>query len=144
MRWSDADLANFRQRRGGEIVADETNRRAKFGNVRTQVGGRKFDSKLEASRWQELEQMQQLGAIKNLRHWVPFALIADGGGMVGTYVADYVYDDAKTGQQIVEDAKGMETPLFKWKARHFKAQFKFEITVVKRVSHERKRSRRAE
>jgi hypothetical protein len=133
MRWSDGDLANFRQRRGGQLVADETIQQTKFRNVRVEVNGRKFDSKLEASRWQELEQMQQLGAIRNLRPQVPFALVADGGALVGTYVADYVYEDAKTGQQIVEDAKGMETPLFRWKARHFKAQYKFEITVIKRV-----------
>jgi hypothetical protein len=133
-RWTDADLQAHQQRNGrAQIVSRETNLPHKFANVRTDLNGRKFDSKLEASRWQELEQMQALGAIKNLRPQVPFALVADGGALVGTYVADYVYDDAKTGQQIVEDAKGFETPLFKWKARHFKAQYKTEISVIKQT-----------
>jgi hypothetical protein len=37
----------------------------------------------------------------------------------------------ENGEQIVEDVKGVKTPLFKWKARHFRAQYKRDIRLTR-------------
>lgn len=125
MRWTEEQLAAHQRRQ--PLTAG-----SKFGNKRTEVNGRKFDSKLEASRWQELEQQQALGVIEDLRGQVPFPLMVNGE-MVGSYVADAVYRVKQTQQRIVEDSKGRETDLFRWKAKHFRIQYGFDITLIRKT-----------
>lgn len=125
MRWSEQDLTDHLTRNG---QPRPINPRAKFKNIRTEVGGKKFDSKLEATRYQELEQLEALKVIRDLRAQVQFPLMV-GEHYIGCYVADAVYFDAKTGRKIVEDSKGVPTPLFRWKAKHFRAQYGFDITI---------------
>lgn len=127
MRWTEDQLRAHQQRAPMPKTSP-------FKNVRTTDGdGRVHASKLECSRWQELKQLEAFGEIRKLRAQVPFALTAENGAHVGVYIADAVYEDAKTGKEIVEDSKGRETPIFKWKARHFKAQYGFEITIVRKA-----------
>ena len=47
----------------------------KYGNKKVMYAGQKFDSKLEAHRWAELEIMRKAGLIGDLRRQVPFELI---------------------------------------------------------------------
>lgn len=134
LRWSEDQLRAHQQR---TPLPQKPN--AKFKHIRvTDADGRTHDSKLECSRWQELQQLEAMKVIRDLRPQVPFALntvTADGSvALVGTYVADAVYTDVRTGKEIVEDSKGSgDTPLFRWKARHFKAQYRKEITIVRKV-----------
>ncbi|WP_416330616.1 DUF1064 domain-containing protein, partial [[Clostridium] innocuum] len=50
-------------------------KKSKYGAVKTEVDGIKFDSKHEALRYQELRLLEQAGEITNLRLQVPFELI---------------------------------------------------------------------
>jgi hypothetical protein len=50
----------------------EKPKKSKYGAVKTEVDGIMFDSKREASRYQELRLLEQAGEITNLRLQVPF------------------------------------------------------------------------
>ena len=110
-------------------------RRNKFGAKRTKMDGYTFDSKAEARRYTELRALEQAGAITGLRRQVRYPLTAHGV-KIGHYVADFVYVQAD-GAEVVEDVKGIETQLFRWKARHFAAEYGREIEVV-HMTRERK------
>lgn len=94
-----------------------TPKKSKYGAVKTEADGIMFDSKREASRYQELRLLEQAGEITNLRLQVPFELIPKSKyGMPIRYIADFTYNDGN-GQLIVEDAKGVKTPVYRIKRR---------------------------
>ena len=97
-------------------------RRNKFGAKRTTVNGITFDSKWEATRWQELTLLQKAGKIAGLRRQIPFPLMVNGH-LVATYIADAVYVDVATGERVVEDSKSPATltPEFRIKAKLLEA-----------------------
>lgn len=102
----------------------------KYRNVKVRaIDGTVFDSHKEARRWQELLLLQKAGEITELRRQVEYELIPaqyetyerygkdgkrlkDGVRLLErkvTYVADFVYTITETGENIVEDAKGVRT-----------------------------------
>ncbi|WP_336579383.1 DUF1064 domain-containing protein [Alcaligenes sp. CHO6] len=87
----------------------------KYGNRKTVIDGIQFPSKLEATRYQQLKLLERAGQITGLELQPRFELIpkqrrADGKAeRACEYVADFRYTDARTGQQVIEDAKGMRT-----------------------------------
>lgn len=95
-------------------------RRGKYGAVKATVDGIRFDSKLEAARWQELLLLQKAGMISGLQRQVPFDLTLNGH-LICRYVADFVYTTTETGETTVEDAKGILTPEFRLKAKMMEA-----------------------
>ena len=93
----------------------------KYGNKMTVVDGETFASKLEARRYRELVIMQLAGAITDLKTQVayvlcPYVVIAGRKRPAIRYIADFVYTDDE-GKTVVEDAKGVLTPVYKLK-RH--------------------------
>ena len=66
---------------------------SKHRAVKTVVDGLTFDSKLEARVWGELKLRQFAGEIRKLRRQVRFSLFAPGGEHLGTYAADFVFDE---------------------------------------------------
>ena len=108
-------------------VRAKTRRRysTKYGNCRVEVDGIKFDSKGEGKRWLDLQLLATDGRITGLERQVRFPLEVDGQRS-GCYVADFVY--FRGSERIVEDVKGMKTPLYKWKSKHFAAQYGREIS----------------
>ncbi len=101
-------------------------RRSKFNATRVEHDGLKFASKKEARRHADLKRLERAGAIHNLETQVRIALHTMGGEVVGHYVADFRYLLPGRGV-VVEDAKGFKTDLYRWKARHFKAEYGVEI-----------------
>lgn len=89
----------------------------KYYNIKTKSSdGILFDSKREASRWEQLRLLQRAGKIQDLGRQVKFVLIPaqrdDKGKLIErevAYKADFVYLDLETGKTVVEDAKGMKT-----------------------------------
>lgn len=87
----------------------------KYGNRKVVLDGHTFDSKREAGRYGELKLLERAGQITGLELQPRFELIpkqrrADGRAeRACEYVADFRYMDASTGQQVIEDAKGMRT-----------------------------------
>jgi hypothetical protein len=77
-----------------------------------------YASAKEARRAADLKLLAKAGKIGALREQVPYILIPSQvhpqtlahQERACKYVADFVYEDALTGEQIVEDAKGMRTP----------------------------------
>lgn len=102
----------------------------KYYNVKTRaLDGTVFDSLKEARRWDELLLLQRARKITELRRQVKYELIPaqyetyerygkkgqrlkDGVRLLEKsvcYVADFVYTIAETGENIVEDSKGVRT-----------------------------------
>ena len=103
---------------------------SKYHAKKVYWNGEVFDSKKEWRRWMDLLQLEYAGKIKSLKRQVPFLLIPaqyetyerysektgkrlkDGKRCLEhelSYVADFTYYDAETGEYIVEDAKGVRT-----------------------------------
>ena len=97
-------------------------RRNKFGAKKTTVGGLRFDSKWEATRWGQLELLQKAGKITGLQRQVKFPLMVNGH-LVCTYIADFSWTDTETGERTVSDAKSPATltPEFRIKAKLLEA-----------------------
>lgn len=103
----------------------------KYGNRKVStIDGEVFDSQREATRYQELKLLERAGAIKDLKRQVSYELIPTqrepntlnkidskrGRVIQGkviekavSYIADFVYTDAATGEVVVEDTKGFRT-----------------------------------
>lgn len=102
----------------------------KLRNKKVSVNGILFDSKREASRYLELLMLERSGKISKLELQKEYELIPaqyeafprygkkgqrlkDGRRCVEQavkYVADFVYTDNESGQEVVEDAKGYRDP----------------------------------
>lgn len=107
-------------------------KKKKFGNVETEVDGIKFDSMKEAKRYKDLLMMLKAGEIGMLRIQVPYKFEKDGK-KIGTYLADFVYVETKTGNTIVEDVKSDATRThmyYRLKKRLMKAFYNIDITEV--------------
>ena len=79
----------------------------KYNAKKAEIDGITFDSKKEAHRYAELKLLQRGGAIRDLRLQVKYELIPkQDGERACDYIADFVYQDARTGQTVVEDVKG--------------------------------------
>jgi len=105
-------------------------KRSKYGNKKTVVGGIKFDSQKEAKRWNELLMLQQAREIAGLMRQFRYPLFVNGV-CVCTYVADAVYTDLRTGQVVTEDVKGgPRTTVYRLKKRLMKACLNIDIKEV--------------
>lgn len=91
----------------------------KYGNRIVEYDGHKFDSIAERDRYIDLKLLEKAGLISNLKLQVKYELIkaAEAEGVkfpAYGYIADFVYKD-KDGDTVIEDVKGMRTPLYKLK-----------------------------
>lgn len=110
-------------------------RRRKYGNVKVQLDGYRFDSKAEAQRYGELKLLVQAEEIRELRVHPVFVLQAAFQDAAGkrrraiTYEADFMYWEhgeygvaghhPRLGRWIVEDVKGKRTAVFNIKLKLF-------------------------
>ena len=112
--------------------------RSKYRAVPTVVDNIRFASKAEANKWCELRLLEKRGDIFALKRQVPFILSVHDKKIaaiwdIGKYIADFVYHDRtkKPWRIVVMDVKGFRTDLYKWKKKHFEAQYGIKITEVK-------------
>lgn len=98
--------------------------RTKYRNKPTYVDGRRFDSRREARRYQDLLLLQAAGQISHLDCQVRFPLVV-GTELICTYVADFCYRENEKG--IVEDCKGYRTREYKIKKKLMRAIRRIEI-----------------
>ena len=103
----------------------------KYNAVKTTINGITFDSKHEASRYQELLLLQRAGIIKNLELQVPFAIIVNGK-KICKYIADFQYVDVSSGKVVTEDAKSpaTRTPTYQIKKKLVAAIYGVQIVEV--------------
>lgn len=88
-----------------------------------------FPSQKEAHRYLELKLLERAGVIQDLRLQVPFVLLPKSQyGRAVKYIADFVYTE--NGRQVVEDAKGYRTDVYKLKKRLMAELLGIEIKEV--------------
>lgn len=99
----------------------------KYRNVPTVVDGRRYASKREAKRSGELRILERGGIISDLKEQVSFNLTV-GRVLVCKYIADFTYRD-RAGTLVVEDAKGVQTDVFRIKAKLMKAVHGIDVVL---------------
>lgn len=115
--------------------------RHKFGAKPERVDNIRFASRKEAARYRELKSLLYGGRIKDLELQPKFVLHVDGeplkikskgfpNGRTIAYFADFRYYDLHKQATIVEDVKGMDTPLSRHKRAHVEAQYGIEIVLI--------------
>ena len=104
-------------------------KRHKYNAKRTERNGRMFASKKEAKRYDELKIMEEVGLISKLVLQPSFILYINGI-VIGKYFADFSYYDNEKKQEVIEDVKGVRTPLYKFKKRYCEAQYDITITEI--------------
>lgn len=113
--------------------------RLKYHNTIAVVDGHRFDSRREARRYTQLRLLACAGAIADLElqpEFVLYAPVLDDEGRIldvqriGSYFGDFRYRDRRTGAVVVEDAKGVRTPLYRFKRKLVEAQYRIRILEV--------------
>lgn len=99
----------------------------KYGAKKTIVDGITFDSKREAARYSELKLLEKGGYIRQLELQPAFAFELNGK-VIFKYIADFRYFEGQT--RVVEDVKGVQTPLFRLKRKLIESQFNIKIVLV--------------
>ena len=97
------------------------NTKSKYHSRKQTIDGHVFASKREAQRYSELKMLEKAGEISNLELQKRFELIPSqriNGKVVERpcyYVCDFAYCEG--GKQVIEDAKGMKTEVYKIKKK---------------------------
>lgn len=140
-RWTQADVDAVNARRGlksgqsqqaSEPATLPQDKRTKYGAVRTEVDGISFHSAKEAKRYGELKLLEKAGEIKDLELQPRFELLASSPEYqqisVGEYIADFRYrermvwlagteHETVSWKEVIEDVKGMRTPVYRLKKK---------------------------
>ncbi len=93
---------------------------------RRTVDGIVFASIKEANRYGELKLMQDYGEIAHLELQPKFPLEVCGT-VVANYIADFRYVDCRGKNTIIEDVKGVRTPVYKLKKKLVEAIYDIRI-----------------
>jgi len=101
----------------------------KYRAVKTVVDNIMFSSKREAARYLQLKLMLKAGVIEKLQLQPRYKLFI-GDNFICTYVADFIYRDAKTGDNVVEDVKGVKTPVYRLKKKMLRACYGIEVREI--------------
>lgn len=107
----------------------------------TVVDGIRFASKKEASRYSQLKILEKAGAISDLKLQPKYLLGPDyapvllrssryPNGRRASYIADFSYYDLENFKFVVEDVKGMDTPLSKLKRGIVEAQYGIRVVLI--------------
>lgn len=108
---------------------------SKYRAQPTVIDNLRFDSLKESRRYLSLKLLLQLRQISNLEIQPSFPLeqvnLATGEiTSCGHYVADFRYYDKRAGAVVVEDVKGMRTPVYRLKKKWVEAQHGIRITEL--------------
>lgn len=109
---------------------------SKYHSKKTVIDNITFDSKREAERYLYLKSLLKSGEIRDLRLQPRFELLPSFKKNGKTYrkceyIADFSYFNIKTGENIVEDVKGLKTEVYKLKKKLFEYKYPhLEITEV--------------
>ena len=107
---------------------------SKFGAKKTIVDGITFDSKWESERYGQLRAMERGGIVTDLELQVKYDIVINDI-KICKYIADFVYKEESSDgkiREIVEVAKGFETPEFKLKKKLMKAVHSIDIYLSKK------------
>lgn len=99
----------------------------KYSAVKTEIDGVVFASKKEARRYQELKLLQKAKKIHMLELQPKFPIVINKV-KVCTYIADFEY--MENGFRIIEDVKGMKTPVYRLKKKLVQAVYGIEVKEI--------------
>lgn len=100
---------------------------SKYNSIKTEVDGFLFDSRAESYRYTELKLWEKTGEITDLELQPKFPIIVNDK-KIAVYIADFRY---KHGQEvIIEDVKGVKTPVYRLKKKLVEAIYSISITEV--------------
>jgi hypothetical protein len=109
------------------MIAVRMPRRHKYGAESVTIDGIRFASKKEGKRYAELKLLAKSGEINNLTLQPEFDFKVNGR-KIFTYIADFSY--FVKDQEIVEDVKGVRTPVYRLKKKIIEAYHDIEIREV--------------
>mgnify|MGYP003635012778 FL=1 len=106
----------------------------KYNAKKTEFMGFKFDSKWEAERYGQLSSMSLAGVVKDLQRQIKYDIVINDQ-KICRYIADFVYilvNEDGSEEEIVEDAKGVQTTDFIIKKKLMKAIYNINIKISKK------------
>lgn len=95
-----------RQNQNVQAAGGKKRKASKYKNIKVESGGKKFDSKKEFARYNQLLYREKAGEITELETQVKYDLIVNKC-KIAKYVCDFRYKE--NGQVIVEDVKSPVT-----------------------------------
>lgn len=108
----------------------------KYGAKKTEYNGRTFDSKKEAEYAGELDLMRKAAGesdrVVDVEYQIPYVLEVKDQ-KIGKYILDFkvTYADGRIEHVDVKGLrKGAAYQMFRWKAKHMKAQYGIEVIEV--------------
>jgi hypothetical protein len=115
--------------------------RSKYSAKRQVLDGQRFASRHEAARYAELQLLARAGFIRGLTCQPSYELRACVIGprgrcqesrVIAIYRADFAYEERRrdTWHPVIEDAKGVRTPIYRLKKKWFEAQYGAVIREV--------------
>src|SRR3972149_3346468 len=106
------------------------------------LDGYRFASQAEAARYRELKLLEQAGKIMGLLVHPRYRLDVNGV-KICDYEADFAFQTSLGAQLVVEDVKGIRTPVYKLKRKLMYARYSIEITEIDAAQYRtRTRSKR--
>lgn len=102
-------------------------RTGKYRARKFEMDGIMFDSEQEARRYRMLSGDAKAGLISDLIMQVSYEFI-ENGRRCFIYRSDFNYTVTATGEQVIEDVKGMPTDVYKLKKKLIEARFGITIT----------------
>lgn len=119
MAYNRQNISAWKTQTKGDEVKKQS---SKYKAEKTVVDDITFDSKKEANRYNELKLLERTNVVKDLRRQVPYVLIEKSKyGRSIRYLADFVY--IENGETVVEDCKGVRTPVYLLKKRLMAEKF---------------------
>lgn len=100
----------------------------KYNARKTVVDGIQFDSIRESKRYGELKLLERAGEIRNLKIHHKYDIVVNRQ-KVCTYASDFDYY-TKDNWHIVEDVKGVKTPVYRLKKKLMKALYNIDIQEI--------------
>ena len=94
-----------------------------------EIDGIRFASKKEGRRYKELCLRKIAGEIDALELQPSYQIILNDR-KICKYIADFRYQDKVLGREVIEDVKGVRTPLYKLKKKLVEAQYNIEVSEI--------------
>lgn len=102
--------------------------RSKYSAIKTVcAAGHKHDSKMEAGRCDQLTALEEVGQIDRLEQQ-PVFRVEINGKLICRYVADFAWFTSDC--RIIEDVKGVSTPMFNLKRKLVEAAHPGTVITV--------------
>lgn len=110
---------------------------SKYKAIPVEIDGIRFASQAEGRRYVELKQLEAAGIIRGLQLQAPFPF-AIGDDLMFVYVCDFFYEDVETGLKVIEDVKGVRTPVFRLKKKIIEKYYGIKITEIHHAEKKKK------